>query len=157
MNIRPSSYFLMALLAVILAVTVYLLTLPSLETKLIPLVVSVLVLVLGAIELRKELLTGREAKAAGEPEANKVEAEARGGLGGFLVGWGWMVGFLLAVLLVGFIIATPLFSLSYLKLNGRRWPLSIGVAAALTILLYAIFVVGLKINLYPGLIFGGHF
>jgi len=68
-----------------------------------------------------------------------------------------MVGFLLAVLLVGFIIATPLFSLSYLKLNGRRWPLSIGVAAALTILLYAIFVVGLKINLYPGLIFGGHF
>ena len=150
MKIKPSSYFLIAILIITLVIIVHSLTFPSLQTKLFPLIASGFVLVLTIIELSKELLAERKAKTTSDLKTEGVEGEGRGDLRKYLLGWGWAVGFLLAIYLVGFIIAISLFVFSYLKLNGRKRLLSAGMAIVMTMFMYVIFVVVLKVDLYPG-------
>jgi len=150
MKIRPSSYFLIAILIIALAVIARSLTFPSLQTQLFPLIVSGFILVLAMIELSKEFLAERKAKTTSDLKTESTEGESRGNLRKYFLGWGWAVGLLLAIYLVGFIIAIPLFIFSYLKLNGRKWLLSVGMAVVMTMFIYVIFVVALKVDLYPG-------
>ncbi len=53
----------------------------------------------------------------------------------------WMVGFYLAIILIGFPRAVPLFVLAYLRVQGReRWAISLPLAAAAWLGFYLVFI-----------------
>ncbi len=66
---------------------------------------------------------------------------------------GWMVGFSLAVYLFGHLVAIPIFTLLFMRLNGEKWVVSIGCAVGLTLIVYFAFVVATKTTLYGGVLF----
>ncbi|HXF82290.1 MAG TPA: tripartite tricarboxylate transporter TctB family protein, partial [bacterium] len=52
----------------------------------------------------------------------------------------WIGAFLLAVVVVGFQPAVPLFVLAYLRASGERWPLALGLAVVAALGFHALFV-----------------
>ena len=156
MKIKPSSYFLIVLLVIAIVALVYGLTFPTMKAKLVPIVISGIILVLASVELARELMASVKSNQEIEAESEKAEAGTKGELHRYILGFGWMAALAAGIYLVGFLIAVPLFVIAYLKLNSRRWLISIGMAAAMAIFIYGIFVVVLRVDLYPGLIFGGY-
>ena len=156
MKIKPSSYFLIVLLVIAIVALVYGLTFPTMKAKLVPIVISGIILVLASIELVRELRAGVKAQPETEADPEAVLAGTKQEFYRYLVGLGWMAALAAGIYLVGFLIAVPLFVVAYLKLNSRRWLISIGMAAAVAIFIYGIFVVVLRVDLYPGLVFGGY-
>ena len=65
----------------------------------------------------------------------------------------WLVGLFLAVYLAGFLVAIPLFILSYMKTHGAKWHVAIIFAILVTAIVYGVFEVALKVYLYEGLLF----
>jgi len=69
---------------------------------------------------------------------------------------GWMVLFIVSVLLVGFPLSVPLFIFGYLVLSGReRWPLSLALAGIAWGLFYLLFEKLLHFPFDAGVLFGG--
>jgi hypothetical protein len=68
----------------------------------------------------------------------------------------WVSGFAAALVLIGILYAVPLYVFSSLCFQGRR-PLVVclGVAAAATAMIWLLFAVVLRLELYPGILFGG--
>ena len=66
---------------------------------------------------------------------------------------GWMAGFSLAVYLFGHLIAIPIFTFLFMRLNGEKWVVSISCAVGLTLIVYLAFVVATKTTLYGGVLF----
>lgn len=150
MKLRPSSYFLIFVLLLMLVVLSVSLTWPYLESKLLFAIISSIVFVLAATSLAKEIRT--EDKTAVETKIEE-EAEAIVERCRFASALGWIAGFLLAIYLLGFVVATPLFTLSFLKLHGRGWLMAVGYTAIITVLTYVVFELALRASLYRGLIF----
>ena len=125
------------------------------ESMVLPLAISSLLFILAAVEVGKELLRrdNREAaveKKTGKEGLNKIEIRR--------LGWvfSWAAGFSLAIYLLGFYIAIPVFSFAYLKWRGKSWLAAIIFALAMLAFIYPVFEIGLKAPLYKGLIFGAH-
>jgi len=53
--------------------------------------------------------------------------------------WSWIVGFYLLIILIGFMIAVPLFVFAYSKFYGARWPLALGLSAVAWSFVYGVF------------------
>lgn len=53
--------------------------------------------------------------------------------------WGWIVGFFLAIHVIGFPVSTFLFVLAYVKVYGGRWLTAVGLAVLSWGFLYGIF------------------
>jgi uncharacterized membrane protein YfcA len=67
--------------------------------------------------------------------------------------FGWLLGFFVAVLLVGFSIAIPLMMFSYMKFQGKEsWVLSLVLTAIAFIFYYALFVKLLNLPFPEGLL-----
>jgi hypothetical protein len=104
------------------------------KAALFPLAIGVPLFCLAATELLWTLL-GSGTQAALEDDPVLEGATRR-----ILVAAGWMVGFLVAILLLGFPIAVPLFLLLYLKLQGGEgWTLSIVITAVVWAAFYGLF------------------
>jgi hypothetical protein len=68
----------------------------------------------------------------------------------------WVAGFAAALVLIGILYAVPLYVFLSLFFQGRRpLPVCIGVSAAATAMIYLLFAVVLRLDLYPGILFGG--
>ena len=120
------------------------------ESMVLPLAISIIISILAAVEVARELLKRREAGQEATAEDSGAKAERRR-LGLIL---GWAAGFCLAVYLLGFYISIPVFAFAYLKWRRRSWLAAVIFAAALLAFSYAVFAIGLKVPLYKGLIFG---
>ena len=129
------------------------------EAMLAPLLLSMAIFVLGAIELVRELRSkdGRPQPVQDEDLPPTVVARPEGGseMGRFGMAIGWIGSFALAIYLFGFFLSTLLFAFAYLKARKRSWPSSAGFAVGFTVLLYLIFEVGFRSHLYRGLVFRG--
>ncbi len=68
----------------------------------------------------------------------------------------WVAGFAAALVLIGILYAVPLYVFSSLRFQGRR-PLvtCLGVSATATAMIWLLFAVVLRLELYPGILFGG--
>ncbi|HMA50081.1 MAG TPA: tripartite tricarboxylate transporter TctB family protein [Magnetospirillaceae bacterium] len=67
--------------------------------------------------------------------------------------YGWVWGFVLAVIAFGFLPAAPLMLLAYLRLRSKEsWKLSLILSAAVFVLLYGLFQRVLGVPLFEGLI-----
>jgi hypothetical protein len=69
----------------------------------------------------------------------------------------WVLAYLAAVALAGFLAATPLYILLYMRLHGRRaWLAAAGTAIGTTLGVWLTFELAFRYPLYPGLLFGGY-
>lgn len=124
------------------------------ESMVMPLAISGLIFIMASVEAGKELhhQSKREElslEKTSEESKSKVEIKRFG-----LV-FGWTAGLCLAIYLLGFYIAVPIFAFAYLKWRGRSWLTAIIFAIAILVFIYIVFNIGLKSPLYKGLIFGG--
>ena len=73
-----------------------------------------------------------------------------------MVGGAWMIGFFLAIVLLGFAVAVPLFVLLYLRLQGGEgWVLSVVITAAVFGVFYGLFDALLHLPFPQGWLFSG--
>lgn len=158
MRLRPSSYFLFAILLVSLAVVIRSAAFEHIDLKLLPIIVASLIFCLAVIALIREL-GKKEEKVTRGPEVEsddigKVEAEeTEVEKSRYIWVACWLAGFALLSYLVGFLISIPLFIFSYLKTNGRGWLVTSVVAGIMLAFVYGIFELALQIELYRGLLF----
>ncbi len=123
------------------------------SAKMLPLVISSVVILLAAIGLSREILArGESGTTTASDETDNGEGAGESWHQYALVGI-WLVGLFLAVYLLGFIIAIPLFVLSYMKTHGTKWRTAITFAILTTAIVYGVFVFALKVYLYEGLLF----
>ena len=125
------------------------------ESMVLPLAISGPIFILAAVEVGKELRRrdDRETAVEGKPDTeskNKIEIRRLGFV------FGWAASFSLAIYLLGFHIAVPLFAFAYLKWRGRSWLIASIFAVAMLAFTYGVFELGLKAPLYKGLVFGAH-
>jgi len=143
------AYIFILVIAVMLAVIAISLTMPYLASKMLPLMVSSIVLIAAAIGLRKELSASpKAAKASG-----KKDGTDKAGRLGYLIHGGWVVAFFTAIYLVGFLVSMPLFMLFYMKWLGARWRTSFIFAVLTPLIIWAIFERAIGLELYRGLFF----
>lgn len=142
-------YFLVFVIVIMSWVAVTSLGFRRLEAKLMPLMTSgaTILLALGglAVESRKSRKqTGLEGEA-GTWTSDQVRRLA-------LI-LGWIVGFFLAIYLLGFMAAIALSVLVYLKMQGRPWRTVVTFTVLFSLFIYVVFELALKSDLYPGLLF----
>jgi len=153
MKKRESIYSYIVALAFGLVIVGLSLGMEYFSAKMLPLVISSVVIILAAIGLSREILARGESGTTTAPdETDSGEGAGESWYQYALVGI-WLVGLLLAIYLVGFIIAIPLFVLSYMKTHGTKWRSAITFAVLTTAIVYGVFVVALKVYLYEGLLF----
>jgi peptidoglycan/LPS O-acetylase OafA/YrhL len=124
------------------------------ESTVLPLATSGIILILAVVEVGKELRRRDNGEAAAETEGGK-EGKRSIDIRKLGLVFGFVAAFSLAVYLLGFYIAIPLFSLAYLKWRGRSWLVAVVFAIAMLAFVYGVFVLGLKAPLFEGLVFGG--
>jgi hypothetical protein len=148
-KIRPSSYFLIAIMAIMLIIIALSLGMEYRTSKLLPLMIGGIVFVLGAIQLIKELRAGKAEMEGEERATADISAERRR----FLLTSAWVIGLFLAIWLLGFMVTIPLFILAYMKSHGIRWLAAITFAVIVTALSYGVFELLLRVELYRGLFY----
>jgi hypothetical protein len=158
MRIKRKSFFLIFILLLMILTGGMSLSFGHYEAMLAPLLLSICIFLLGVIELVRELISqdGKSQMVEDEDVSLTVVATAKAGDEGhrFGVALGWIGGFALGIYIVGFFPTTLLIAFGYLKVRGRSWLSSAAFAVIFTAVLYAIFAVGFKAQLYRGLVFG---
>jgi Tripartite tricarboxylate transporter TctB family len=68
----------------------------------------------------------------------------------------WVAGFAAALVLIGVLLAVPLFVFAFMRWRGRRpvWASLLG-SGGVALFVWLLFVLLLRLELYPGLVFGG--
>ncbi len=151
-KMSASSYSLIVIMVIALVVIVLSLGMP-LTSRLLPLIFAGIILVLSAIKLWHEVSSrDRTGEAVAEDEVEKREASKATGRG-YLLAFTWVTGFVLTIYLLGFLVAIPLFIVSYMKSHGTRWRTSIIFGIITLTIVYFGFERGLDITLYRGLLF----
>lgn len=121
------------------------------KAALFPLAIGIPLFCLAAVEALWTLLGRAEPRKNEMEVALTTEADAQRRI---LVAVAWMLGFLAAVVLLGFPIAVPLFLFLYLKLEGGEgWLLSIVVTLAVTAVFYGLFDALLHLPFAAGWLF----
>jgi len=159
MKIKPKSYFLIFILLLMVYAAFASLSFGRYEALLAPLLLSVTIIVLGVIELVRELRTQKEKPLQAEDEDTPPTVVASAGgekdASRFFMALGWIGGFALSIYMAGFFLSTFLFAVSYLKVRGYRWTSAATFAICFTGALYLVFDVAFDSHLYRGLLFGG--
>ncbi len=153
MKLRTDSYFFIIIMIITLAVIGWSLKMEYFMSKLLPIIVSSSIFVLAAIGLTREILANDELGSAVTEDETGVGEETRQGWRAYLRSVGWVLGFFLAIYLLGFIIAVTLLVITYMKSHGVRWLGTIVSTVLAPLFIYGIFELGLKVTLYRGLIF----
>jgi hypothetical protein len=69
----------------------------------------------------------------------------------------WVLAYLAAVALAGFLAATPVYILLYMRLHGARsWLAAAATAIGTVLAVWLVFELAFRYPLYPGLLFGGY-
>ena len=152
MKVRGVSYFLITIMVIMLVIIGFSATMAHFESKLLPMVISSAVFVLAAIGLWREVLTPEGQKVTKTAGKTSAKEETEEDWRGYLTAGAWVVVFFLAIYLLGFIIAIPLFILAYMRTHSMRWLSSIVFAFLTPLLIYGIFERVLGVILYRGLL-----
>jgi len=147
---RLNLLFSAAILAFLVVIDIYSLEYPF-EARLFPWVIGIPATILMAVVVLKETFRKRPAaredalgpQSERKPESLRAHAEIIA----------WMAGFLVMIYLAGFLAGIPLFVFFYLKTNGMSWIRSLALAVGFFIIIYGVFSLGMKMRLFPGLIY----
>jgi len=119
------------------------------ESKMLPVLVGSLVVLLATVGLWNEVRAQKTNAAAANTGGIPVRETWRG----YLVHFGWLAGFLLAIYLIGYLLAIPIFVFSYTRRLGGGFLMATVSALAVTTFIYAAFEFALDVKLYRGLLF----
>ena len=155
MKLKSSSYFLLIILIFAFCIGVSALGYSKLKDKAIPLCISGLVIVLGVIQLSRELMEAKKeikekAEIGVEQKSDFSEMKS------YLLVFAWIAGLVLSIYILGFLMSIFLFIAAYLKKAGSSWSMSIVPALITTAIGYAVFMRFLGGELFPGILFGGY-
>lgn len=156
MKLKGVSYVFIGILVVMLLTIVASLSMKSYSNKILPLLVSTICFVLAAIGLVRELLSGN--KRQGKAGETIGREEVRGTWRRDLLNVTWVASFVVGIYVLGFILAITVFTLAYMKWLGARLSSAIISAILASAFIYGAFELGLKIELYRGVLFSwlGH-
>ena len=124
-----------------------------LEDKILPLILCGTAVVTALVGLMKEIKSNKSVIAAEKKEENGLGEEPGEAWLPNLIAGAWITGFFLGILFVGFKVAIPAFVVAYMKWRRMSWLSAITYAFVTLGSLYAIFELGLDIQLYRG-VFG---
>jgi hypothetical protein len=154
MKIKPGTIVLIVILAVTLFLAGSLFTHHGMKTILVPAIACGIILVLGAVQLSKELIASAKTAGANIDSSKTVDEEAKQTNIRYLVGFGWLAGFAIAIYLIGFIYSTFLLLFLFIRFNGKRsWFKSVMIAVLGTAVFWLFFVYWLQSDLWGGAIF----
>ena len=132
------------------------------KAAVVPQLVAWITIVLSLVDLASstETAAGRALRRVLASE-NAIEWKAEGdreaGRRRIASALGWLLAYLAGVVLIGFLAATPVYILLYMKLHGRRsWLAAAAAASATTLGVWLIFELAFRYPLFPGLLFGGY-
>ena len=152
-RLRASSYWLIGLMVVAAVVLITSSREERLFVILLPVICSSCVLVLGGIQLVREIRAdGRRPEMSVGAEEMEGVREGKVDVRKYLVTGAWIVGLVIAIYLLGFLVAIPVFVLSYIKWAGKRWRTAVIFGASTAAIIYYGFVILLRIRLYEGLL-----
>ena len=121
------------------------------RARLVPLVFLSLGLVLIGLQL---WLKYHKKEAAAEESEEKTDSEIDAPFSEEMKVLGWYVFLLIVLWAFGFLVATPLFLLTFLRWwSKERWFRTLTIAAIFTLLMYLVVEVGFRIILYRGWVF----
>ena len=151
MRVKRSTYFTLFLLLVALFVVIRSVTFGRWEAIVLPLFFGSIILILATVELTREFRSKDKMPTAMEGETEE-KAKTKIEFRRFRSGLGWVLGFSLVIYLLGFLIAMPLFVITYLRVYVRGWVIAIVMATSITAVMYGMFEFGLRAPLYRGVI-----
>lgn len=152
MKLAARTYFLLLLMVTMVVVIVASIRLEAFESRLLPLILSVGILFLGAIELSKEITSKGNRNIQGPVDGNLGKrAELKQEVLTYLPTVAWVVGLLIGVYLLGMVIATFIFIVAYMKTHKTKWLGSIITGVVTSGLFWAVFDYALKLTLYRGI------
>jgi hypothetical protein len=117
---------------------------PYVQAKIAPMMVGGIIILLSIVQLVKELRGGR---ARGRPQAILQPS-----LRAHLVEGLWMLGFLLAISVFGFLAGIAAYTTSYAMAKKARWEAALGLGLAMAVLCYGLLTYLMETELYPGII-----
>ena len=147
MQRKTGLYFLLSLITLMFVILIVSFNFQYLETKLMPMVVAGIILILACIELYRE----RSQQQTQSPD-HDATFEHKEIIKKYLFEATWVLGLLFAVYFFGFLLAIPAFIFFYLKIHQKSWKISILVSIVTTALLYGSFQYLLQADLYQGII-----
>jgi len=154
MRLNVISWVYISISGIVAVSVVMSLRMEYLSSKLLPLIIGGVVFVLSVIGLIREMASEKRNSIAKQVERD--EANDAGSVSewiGYAVHGGWIAGFFFVIYLLGFMTAIPLFLLLYMRWLGNGWAVAIAFAVVIPFVLYAIFEIGVGIDLYPGFLF----
>lgn len=119
------------------------------ESKLLPVLIGSIVALLAAMGLYNEVRTEKLHESASGMDGIFAQESWRG----YLVHFGWLAGFLLAIYFIGYLLAIPIFVFTYTKRLGSGFRIALVSAITVSVFIYVAFEVGLDVKLYRGLLF----
>ncbi|MBI4320521.1 MAG: tripartite tricarboxylate transporter TctB family protein [Chloroflexi bacterium] len=152
MERRGGVYFLVGIMAVVSIMVIASLQEANLEAKLLPIVFGLAALILSGTILAGSLLQRRKLVRLQRCDGVGEESIATGGVRAYLVSGMWVLGFFLAIYLLGFLIAIPILVVAYTKTYGATWWAGAASAIITVVGVYAIFYQLLNVNMYGGLV-----
>jgi len=125
----------------------------SYKVKTFPMFTSIVLILLCAIELLSGYFKCKSMENEGDV-SNVSQERKKEGLNIFY-GFCWMLSIPLAIMIFGFYVTLPLFTLIFLRANKVGWIPSIVLAVGVLLVVYFGFGVALRLRFFPGLLFGG--
>jgi hypothetical protein len=154
MKIKPGTIVLIVILGVTLFLAGCLFTYHGIKTILVPAMACGIILVLGAIQLSNELIASAKTAGANVGSSKTVDEKARQKNIEYFIGFGWLIGYTIAIYLIGFIYSTFLLLFLFIRFNGKRsWFKSVMIAVLGTAVFWLFFVYWLQSDLWGGAIF----
>jgi hypothetical protein len=149
-KLSGSSYSLIVVLVVMLAVIGLSLKLEYFASKFLPLLIGSVIFVLALIALVGEIKAGVSIEVTTSSSETDVEEKTSYDDRKYSPMAAWIAGFFLSIYLVGFIIAAPLFVGAYMKRHGSKWLSTVITTGIFTGIFYTVFNLALKADLYKG-------
>ena len=145
MKMNGGAYFAIFVMLISLAIALGAFAYPLSATRRIPILMGTIIFVLAGITLIRELRSAKKQSNEDKEEEPPLSSYWQTGA--------WVLGVGVGIYLVGFLVAIPLFIISFLRLNGSRWWTSAIIAGCTTVIIYVVFEYLLQVHLYRGLFF----
>ena len=146
-------YFILSVMLLALVFLYFSLQLDVAMARLMPLALSIALLISCGVglfvELRKKAPDEKAAREAGRarPEGATTAPTRTDSVA---VTLGWLLGFILLMVLIGFVLAIPVFVVAYMKAHGIGWIKSIMFGLLMGLVTYFVFDIAFGIRLFKG-------
>jgi len=151
-KLSPTGYFLILVIICMAVFFVTSLSYEELQVKLMPLLMSGFTILLSLLALVQDVRSGSKASKPTDEEGDVIEdADQKGTtIGDYFRAFGWFAVLIVCVFFLGFIVATPVWMFVYFWKNGTRWWKAALYGVGFAVIIYMVFTVALKIELYQG-------